>query len=64
MPIKRITPFMNRKLQFVEDTMYAIEDGMTDAGFDAARVRELSPEYVQNQEEQDLEKPSDPVLSM
>ncbi len=55
---------MNRKLQFVEDTMYAIEDGMTDAGFDAARVRELSPEYVQNQEEQDLEKPSDPVLSM
>lgn len=34
------------KLQFVEDTMYAIEDEMTAAGFDDQRVKEAQVLYV------------------
>ena len=46
MVVENLSAEEKAKLQFVEDTMYAIEDEMTAAGFDDQRVKEAQVLYV------------------
>lgn len=46
MVVENLSAEEQQKLQFVEDTMYAIEDEMTAAGFDDQRVTEAQVLYV------------------
>lgn len=46
MIIENLSPEEKAKLQFVEDTMYAIENGIREAGFLAKKVREAQVLYV------------------
>lgn len=46
MVVENLSAEEQAKLQFVEDTMYAIEDEMTAAGFDDQRVTEAQVLYV------------------
>lgn len=46
MAIENLTAEEQAKLQFVEDTMYGIEDAMTAAGFSPQRVKEAQVLYV------------------
>ncbi len=46
MVVENLSAEEQAKLQFVEDTMYAIEDEMTAAGFDDQRVKEAQVLYV------------------
>lgn len=44
--VERMSEEEKAKLQFVEDTMYGIENAMTNAGYDAQRVKEAQVIYV------------------
>ena len=46
MVVENLSAEEKAKLQFVENTMYAIEDEMTAAGFDDQRVKEAQVLYV------------------
>lgn len=46
MVVQNLSAEEQEKLQFVEDTMYAIEDGVTGAGFENQRVKEAQVLYV------------------
>lgn len=46
MVVQNLSAEEQAKLQLVEDTMYAIEDGMTGAGFSSQRVKEAQVLYV------------------